>query len=113
MDSTVNCSETFELIRELEEMEKDICNLPDIFSQIVKDEINANDEHRLFNGFKRLVKKYSQDKKELEVLDEMMRVLCGGASINELLQVIKEESLDTSIGTSITVDESCKNRNIN
>jgi len=113
MDSAVNRSETLELMRELEEMEKDICNLPDIFSQILKDEINANDEHRLFNGFKRLVNKYSQDKKELEVLDEMMRVLCGGASINEILQVTKEESVDTSIATSITVDESCKNRNIN
>lgn len=108
---TFNYDDTLELINELEVMEKDICNLPDIFSQILKDEINANDEQRLFNGFKRIVKKYSKDRKELEALDEMMRVLCGGASINEILQVTKDESVDTSIGTSITVDNRCNNDN--
>lgn len=97
------------LIKELEDMEKDICNLPEVFSQILKDEINANDEHRLFNGFKRIIKKYSQDKKDLEILDELIRVLAGGASISEILQVTREEGLDMSLGTSITVDNNCRN----
>jgi len=99
------------VIKELEDMEKNNCNLPEIFSQILKDEINANDEKRLFNGFKRVIKKYSQNKKELEAIDEMIRVLSGGASINEILQVTKEECLDPTLETSITVDDHCKDCN--
>lgn len=98
-----------DLIEELEIMQKDICNLPDVFTQILKDEINANDEQRLFNGFKRIFKKYSQEKKALEAMDEMIRVLCGGASINEILQVTKDECIDPTLETGITIDNSCNN----
>ncbi|AEV69804.1 hypothetical protein [Acetivibrio clariflavus] len=102
-------SDIIETIKELEDMERNMCNLPEVFSQILKDEINANDESRLFNGVKRIIKKYSQNKKELEAIDEMIRVLCGGASINEILQVTKDECTDMSLTTGITVDDSCKN----
>lgn len=98
---------TLDLINELEGMEKNICNLSDVFAEILKDEINANDEERLFNGFKRIIKKYSQDKKGQEVMDEIIRVLCGGASIQELLQVTKEECLDPTFETGLTVEKRC------
>jgi hypothetical protein len=104
-------NESIELVNELEDLEKNICNLPDIFSEILKDEINANDEQRLFNGFKRIVKKYSQDKKGQEVMDELMRVLCGGASIYEILQVTKEECLDPTLETEMTVNKQCDTNN--
>nr|WP_235715945.1 hypothetical protein [Acetivibrio cellulolyticus] len=93
-------------------MEKRICNLPNVFAEILKDEINANDEQRLFNGFKRIIKKYSQDTKGQEVMDEMIRVLCGGASIYEILQVTKEESIDPTLSTGITVENQCHVDNI-
>lgn len=102
-----------ELINELEVLEKDICNLPGIFAEILKDEINANDEQRLFNGFKRTIKKYSQDKKGQEAMDELMRVLCGGASINEILQVVKEECINPTLETEMTLSKQCNANNIN
>ena len=90
-------------------MEKNVCSLPGIFSQILKDEINANDEQRLFNGFKRIIKKYSYNKKELEAIDELIRILCGGASVNEILQVTIDECLEPTLETGITVDKNCEN----
>lgn len=86
-----------------------MCSLPDVFSQILKDEINANDEKRLFNGFKRIIKKHSHNKKEFEVIDEMIRILCGGASINEILHVTRDECLDPTLEIDITVDKRCEN----
>ena len=108
-----NYNESMELINELEVLEKSICNLPDIFAEILKDEINANDEKRLFNGIKRTIKKYSQDKKGQEVMDELMRVLCGGASIYEILQVTKEECVNPTLETEMTVNKQCNCDNIN
>ena len=86
-----------------------MCGLPEVFSQILKDEINANDEQRLFNGFKRIIKKHSHNKKEFEAIDEMIRILCGGGSINEILQVTIDECLNPTLETGINVDKSCEN----
>jgi len=33
-----------------------MCNIGDIFTEILKDEINANDQQKLYNGVKRLIK---------------------------------------------------------
>jgi tRNA A37 threonylcarbamoyltransferase TsaD len=106
-------NKSMELINDLEVLEKNICNLSGIFAEILKDEINANDEQRLFNGFKRIIKKYSQDKKGLEAIDELIRVLCGGASINEILQVAKEECMNPTLETEITLSKQCNDNNIN
>lgn len=54
--ATNEYNEAISLVNELEDMEKRICNLPNVFAEILKDEINANDEQRLFNGFKRIIK---------------------------------------------------------
>lgn len=102
-----------ELINELEVLEKDICNLPDIFAEILKDEINANDEQRLFNGVKRIIKKFSEDKKGQEAMDELMRVLCGGATIYEILQVAKEECVSPTLETRMKVNKQCNTDKIN
>lgn len=45
-------------------------------------------------------------------MDEMIRVLCGGASIYEILQVTKEESIDPTLSTGITVENQCHVDNI-
>jgi len=43
----------------------------------------------------------------LETLDEFVRVLTGGASLEELLQIAREESQNPTITTEIIVDDSC------
>lgn len=103
---------TLKLINELESLEKDNCNLPQIFSEILKDEINANDERRLYNGIKRIIKKYSQEKDNIEVIQEFVRILCGGASMDEILQVTKEEVINPTISTELTTDSECKIENL-
>jgi len=100
------------LVNELEVMEKEACNIPNLFAEILKDEINANDEKRLYNGFKRIIKKYAEDKKAREVIDEIMRVLCGGAAIYEILQVTREEIVDPTLTTGITTEMECNTDNI-
>jgi len=83
-----------------------MCNIGDIFTEILKDEINANDQQKLYNGVKRLIKKYSQEKRGLEP-----RWVCKGfnrgASLEELLQIAREESQNPTITTEIIVDDSC------
>ena len=85
-----------------------MCNIPLVFSEILKDEINANEEDKIFNGVKSMVRKYSEERNGIQILNEFISVLCGGATLDEILQVTKDEALDPTLFTGLTVDESCK-----
>jgi len=94
-------------VSELEKIEKDICNLPLIFSEIFKDEVNANDENKIYNGVKRVIKKYSGDRSSMEAIDEFVRVLSGGTSLSEILLIARDEALNPTPVTEMQVDRDC------
>lgn len=96
-------------IARLEGIEKQHCNLPLVFAQVFKDEINANDEQRLYNGVKRIIKKYENDETAIRIVDEFMRVISGGASLEEILRISGDETLNPSAESDILVGEKCKN----
>lgn len=73
-----------------------------------KDEINANDEHRLYNGVKRIVKKYLEDQRVISAINEFTSVVSGGANLNEILRIAKDEAVNPTFASAITVDESCR-----
>ncbi|MDP4091966.1 MAG: hypothetical protein Q8920_01240 [Bacillota bacterium] len=102
-----NRNNIIESLTELEKMEKDKCSLPLIFAEVFKDEMNANEEHKLYNGFVRLIHKYSEDKKSLDVINEYTRVISGGTSLEEILQVTKDEAAEPTVISDIVVDNSC------
>lgn len=105
---TNNNNKTLDLLMEVENMESEVCrNIASVFTEILKDEINANDEQRLYNGTKRLIKKYSQEKRGIEALNEFISVLSGGASLEELLLITKEEAKNPTLATELTVDDRC------
>lgn len=106
---SMNHSEsTADIVNELENMEKDICNLPLIFAEMFKDEVNANDEQKMYNGIKRIVRKYAQDHKSMSAINEFARVICGGASLDEILQISKDEAVNPTVETDLTVDSECR-----
>jgi hypothetical protein len=80
------------LLEEMENSEGKVPGLASAFAEIIKDEIDANDQHKLYNGVKRLIKKYSQEKRGIEALNEFVSVLCGGATLYEILQITMEEA---------------------
>ncbi len=92
---------------ELEKLEKRICNIPVIFAEMFKDEVNANEEQKLFNGVKRIIKKYNGDKKAISIINEFTAVICGGASLDEILQISRDEAINPSAATDITVTNDC------
>ena len=59
----------------MENSEGKVPGLASAFAEIIKDEIDANDQHKLYNGV-RLIKKYSQKKRW--GINEFVSVLCGG-----------------------------------
>lgn len=81
-----------DLLKEVEDNERKLPNLASVFAEIFKDEIDANDQQRLYNGIKRLIKKYSQEKRGIEALNEIVSVLCGGATLDEILRITIEET---------------------
>lgn len=96
------------MVEELERMEKDICNLPMVFAEMFKDEINAVDEQRLYNGVKRIVKKYGNEISAVSVINEFTSVITGGASLEEIIQIAKDEAENPTLASELSVDQSCK-----
>jgi len=97
-----------ETVSRIEQLEGKVCNLPLLFAEMFKDEVNANDEQKMYNGVIRVVKKYSEDNNALSVINEFTRVITGGASLEEILQITTDEAVNPTLATKLTVDESCK-----
>jgi len=95
-------------VDKLESFEKNSCNVPIIFAEMFKDEINANEEDRLYNGIKRIIRKYSEDRNSISAINEFTRVISGGASLEEILQITIDEIENPTLVTEITVDENCQ-----
>jgi hypothetical protein len=89
-------------------LEPDICNVPVVFAEMFKDEINANDEKRLYSGVKKIVKKYSDNNDALSIINEYTRVISGGATLDEILQITMDEARHPSAATDITVSKDCE-----
>ncbi|TYQ17720.1 UNVERIFIED_CONTAM: hypothetical protein Cloal_0082 [Acetivibrio alkalicellulosi] len=100
-------NKTLNAVNELEKIEPELCNIPSVFAEILKNEINANDEQKLYNGIKRIVRKYSQQKNGIQIINELVRVLCGGATLDEILEISKEEALNPTTVTDIVADSTC------
>ncbi|MCR4436593.1 MAG: hypothetical protein QHH06_12015 [Clostridiales bacterium] len=96
-----------ELTVQLEDLEKNKCSVPLVFAEMFKDEVNANDERKMYNGVKRVLRKYSGDPKAISAINEFTRVISGGASLEEILTITVEEIQSPSAVSQITVEDKC------
>jgi hypothetical protein len=81
-----------------------------LFAEIFKDEINANDEQKLYNGVKRVIRKYSEDNSSFAAITEFTRVIFGGASLDEIIQLTIDEAGNPTLASELTVENKCENR---
>lgn len=87
----VQSNHTTELISHMDNLEKEKHSLPMIFTEILKDEINANDELSIYRGIKELVEKYSKDAVSISIINELIKTLSGGASLDEIMQIAVDQ----------------------
>ena len=103
--------DTMEIFPELDKLEKEKCNLPQVFAEILKDEINANNEYDIYHDVKEFINKYSKDANSLKVINEYTQAISGGATLNEILQITMEEVINPSISTGLTTEDECELEN--
>ena len=99
---------TTKILDKLNDTEKEVCNLPLVFAEMLKDEINAVDEHELYSGIKDLLNKYSKDQGLMALIHEYTRVLTGGTSLQEILEITIDEAVSPTLASRLTVDDTCK-----
>lgn len=97
-----------ETIASMESLKSEACNLPLIFAEMFKDEVNANDELRMFNGVMRIIKKYSGDAGSIGIINEFTGVITGGATLEEILQITCDEAVNPTLASKLVTDESCR-----
>lgn len=106
--NNTNENSLIQSVAEMEEMEKKSCNFPLVFTEMFKDEINANDELKLYNGVKRIIRKYSENLKAISAINEFTSIIAGGASLEEIIRISLDEAENPSLASEIHVDDSCK-----
>ena len=77
----VSINQIVESMSKVEELEAGNCSLPLVFTEILKDEINSNEEENMYNGVKNVIKKYAEDKDRILAINEFFTVISGGASL--------------------------------
>jgi hypothetical protein len=82
--------------------------MPLLFAEILKDEINANDEQELYFGVKNIIKKYSGEREAFEAIDEFIKVITGGASLDEIIQLAIDEAHNPTLASDLTLNNSCE-----
>lgn len=97
-------SKMMKSIEKLDNMRREKENVPLVFAEIFKDEINANDEHRLYNGLKKMIKKYSEDSKATAIINDFTKVISGGASLDQILQITMDEVENPSAESELFFD---------
>lgn len=107
----INTDNIITVLEKLEELEKDVCSLPMIFSEMFKDEINACDENEIYSEIKKFLKKYSDNSEIIAAVNEFTGAITGGASIEELLSITRDEAINPTLASALTVDETCKLEN--
>lgn len=79
------------LIVEMDMLEKENRDVPIIFSEILKNEINANDEQSIYKELKKLIEKYSKDENSISAINDFTRVLSGGIPLVGIMQLSIDE----------------------
>lgn len=92
------------LFKSLDNLERQNTNIPLIFSEILKDEINANDENTLYNNLKAILDKYKDNQPVLYVINLVIKALSDGATLEEILNVSIEEALTREKAEDITTN---------
>lgn len=100
-----------ELLDQMEKVEKDICNFPMVFVEMMKNEINANDEQEMYNSVKKLLRKHAKDAKAISLMEDFFGAISGDASLEEIMTIAIEEAQDPSLTSELTVDDSCRVKN--
>ncbi|MGI6778923.1 MAG: hypothetical protein ACOX7R_13210 [Acetivibrionales bacterium] len=98
-------SKILNTVTELENMENSTNNLPMVFAEMFKDEVNAAEENKLYNGVKRVIKKYSDDSKASSAISEFTSVITGGTSLEQIMQIAKDEAVNPTLATELSVDK--------
>lgn len=81
-----------ELMVYMDMLEKEKHNLPMIFTEILKDEINANDELNIYHGIKKFIQKHSENRNSIYIINEFFKILSGGVSLDEIMQISLDET---------------------
>lgn len=100
--------DTVEIMPELEDLKKDNCHVPQVFAEVFKDEINANVETDLYDNVRNIVNRYSKDRNAINIINEFTEAISGGASLNEILQITRDEILEPTPSTELTTDRDCE-----
>lgn len=96
------------LLDRMDKADKEICNFQLVFTEILKNEINAADEHDIYIQILKVIRKYEKDENALNAIYEFFSAISEGADLEEIMNISIDEASSPSPMSELTVDNSCK-----
>lgn len=94
----------YAVLNEVRQLEGGENKLSNIFTEMLKDEINVLDEQQIYNNLHGLIDKYKDDQKALRLIDEVFEELCNGATLSEIFLIAKDEILSPTPINAMELD---------
>lgn len=97
-----------ELLKSMDKTDKDICNFQLVFSEMLKNEINAADEHEIYKKVMKVIRKYQKDEKCITAINEFFSAISEGADLKEIMNISIDEASSPSTVSDLIIDDSCQ-----
>lgn len=97
-----------ELLKRMEKTDKEICNFQLAFCEILKNEIDAAEEHETYSKVMKVLNKYKRDDKALKAIYEFFAAISEGSDLEEIMNIAIDEAVNPSAVSELTIDGSCK-----
>lgn len=91
MEQKIDLNFALNQIASYSHVEEDIAST---FVEMLKDEINSVEEDEIYHNVKNLIIKYRIDEKALNIIDEVITSITGGATMTEILLVARDEIVE-------------------
>lgn len=95
------------LLKKMDEADKEICNFQLVFTEILKNEIDAADEREIYAKVMKILQKYLNDEKSLKAIYEFFSAISEGADLEEVMNIAIDEAENPSAVSELTIDDSC------
>jgi len=96
-----------ELLNKMDKTDKEICNFQLAFCEILKNEIDAADEHEIYSKVLKILRKYQNDENSLKVIYEFFSAITEGSDLEEIMNIAIDEAVNPSTISELTIDDSC------
>lgn len=95
----------YSILKQVKKYEDDKHTFSNTFTDMLKNEIDATEELEVYNNLSKLISRYKDDHESLQMIEEIVEALTNGAKLSEILLIAKDEIEEPTPVNVMNTDE--------